>query len=106
MDRNNQKQVEHLRNKTEEFAADIKSSYLSRGDAMLAVKSTIMKTLEYPMAAINLTYDQWEYIMIPLRKSCLPVMGYFCNFPKDLVHGPTAGMGLDIKHPFIVQGLR
>ena len=66
MDGNNVDEVKKLRAKAEEFADCIRTGSISREDAWLAVNSTIMKTLEYPMIAITLSKKQWDYIMSPI----------------------------------------
>src|SRR5688572_7483768 len=59
IDGDNSAKIRKLRNKAEEFADAIRTSKLSHDDAWYALNSTILKTLEYPMIAINLTEAQW-----------------------------------------------
>jgi len=42
----------------------------------VVITSTIMKTLDYPMAALTITKQGWDEIMKPLLHFCLPVAGY------------------------------
>jgi ribonuclease HI len=105
MDGNNVKECKKLREKANEYAACIRSGFISRDDAVVALHSTIMKSLEYPMAAITLTKKEWDYIMAPILKAALPRMGYVQSFPRDIVYAPKELLGLGIMHPWFNQEL-
>ena len=88
MDGNNVDEVKKFRVKAEEFSDCIQTRSISREDAWLAVNSTIMKTLEYPMIAITLSKKQWDYIMSPILIYSLPKSGIVRIFPRDVVYAP------------------
>ena len=69
----------------------------------MALQSTILRTLAYPLPAIRLTKAQCEAIMAPILRYCLPAMGICRNFPRRLVHSTLDYMGLDIRHLFFLQ---
>jgi hypothetical protein len=106
MDGNQRAEVEKLRGKTEEFADCIRTGFVTRDEAWTALNSTIMKTLEYPMDAINLSKQQWDYIMKPLLKSTLPKAGIVRSFPRDILYSPSNFTGMGLMHPFYKQNLR
>ena len=81
MDGNNLTEVKKLRGKAVEFAECIRTGFISRNEAWYALNSTIMKTFEYPMEAINLTKLQWDYIMAPVLMATLPRAGIVRTFP-------------------------
>ena len=87
-DGNNKAQVEKLWGKADEFAKSICTGFVSKREAWQALKTMIMKTLEYPMVALNLTKAQWCYIMTPILKHTLRWAGFEVKFPHALIYGP------------------
>jgi hypothetical protein len=61
----NTAQFEHMLEASQKWAAQIKASNLRQMDAWLAPRSTIWKTLEYPLTCTTLTEKQCEQIMRP-----------------------------------------
>jgi hypothetical protein len=106
MDGNQQAEVSSLCHKTAAFAEQIRTGMLQRDEAWHALHSTIMKTLEYPMDANNLTRKQWDYVMAPLLKSTLPCSGVVRTVPRDLLYGPDTFTELGIVHPYYKQNLK
>ncbi len=103
MDGNNREEVRHLRKKADAFAESMRTGYLSKNDAWYALTATIMKTMEYPMAAITLTEKNWEHIMVPILKAGLPRSGIDRSFPRDILYGPTSLQGMGLLHPWYHQ---
>ena len=106
MDGNTRKQVEKLRHKAEDYAENVRTGFLTRDEAWHSLKSTIVKTLEYPMEAISLTKDQWDYIMAPILKAILPRSGIVRTFPRDILYGPDQFSGMGLMHPYYTQYFR
>ncbi|HEY9818173.1 MAG TPA: hypothetical protein V6D20_20565, partial [Candidatus Obscuribacterales bacterium] len=104
-DRNTQQQVEYLKDKARAFAGHIRAGSLSRNDVWVAMKTTILKTMEYPMRATNITRDDWEAIYSPILAICLPRSGISRNFPRTVAFSPTEFQGLGIMHPWYQQEL-
>lgn len=105
MDGNNKEQIIKLRQKTQEFADQIRTGFLNKWDAWYAINSTIMKTLEYPMLATTITEKEWDFIMRPIREAGLPKVQVSSKYPKRLMYGPKEFQGLGIMHPFLHQEL-
>jgi hypothetical protein len=61
----NTAQFEQILEASKKWAAQIKVSNLRQMDAWLALRSTIWKTLEYPLTCMTLTKKQCEQIMRP-----------------------------------------
>jgi hypothetical protein len=106
MDGNFKDQVKYLREKTSEFADSVRTGFLNREDLWYALNSTIMKTLEYPLAAITLIKRQWDYILSPALTALLPRAGFVRTIKRDLIFGPEGTMGMEIRHPYVLQFLR
>lgn len=51
---NEQAQIEHLRSITKEWAESIRPGHLQRYDVFPLIRTTIMKSLGYPMALTTL----------------------------------------------------
>ena len=81
MDGNNDEQIRQMKLKATTFADQIRSSLLSHAESWHALKTTIMKTMEYPMEAINLNKKQWDDIMKPILHCTLPKSGIVRSFP-------------------------
>jgi hypothetical protein len=103
MDGNNHAEILHLRQKADSFADSMRTGFLSKNDAWYALTATILKTLEYPMAAITLTEKDWNFIMAPILTSGLPRAGIDRSFPRDILYGPTSLQGFGILHPWYHQ---
>jgi hypothetical protein len=81
----------------------MRTGHITRSEAWLEVTSTIMRTLSYPLPALNLTKSQCEDIMRPIWYSALPAMGFCCTFPRDIVFGPKLYLGIGFKHLYTIQ---
>ena len=106
MDGNNEAQIKNLRDKGKLFANHIRTSSLSHDESWHAFKTTILKTLEYPMEAINLTKKEWNYIMAPVLQATLPKSGIVRTFPHTVLYASQKFSGLGIIHPFYHQHLK
>ena len=106
MDGNNKAQFEHLRQKAEEFKSNASPVKVSRFQAKLGLDTTIMKTLEYPMEAIDLERKEWDKVMQPILNCILPKLGINRKFPRKLVYAPEKFSGLGIQHPYFTQHFR
>ena len=86
MDSNNAEQICHLHEKGITFAGQICSSSLSHDESWNAFETTILKTLEYPIEAINFTEQQLDYIMSPILQSTLPKSGIVHTFSRSILY--------------------
>ena len=96
-------EVAKLEKKTRSWAETIRTGYLQHNDVLRAIKTTIQKTLEYPMSVIVLTRQQWEKIFSPVLRAALPKSGVCRTFPREVVYGPLKYQGLGVDHPFSLQ---
>ena len=102
-DGNNQAAVEHLRGKMIEWRDQIRSSHLQKSEAWYALTSTIWKSIEYPLPALTLTYNECNYIMAPAKEGGLSKSGICQKLQKEAVHGPLRYQGLGLNHIKITQ---
>ena len=104
-DGNNVKQVEEMRRKSIEWGEKIRTGMVDKRDAWLAMKSTIMKTLEYPLLALTLSENECNHIMAPLLKAGLPKAGICRNIPRSILYGSTEHQGLGMNNLYTTMDL-
>jgi hypothetical protein len=63
------------------WADKLWTSFLKESEANAALKTTILKKLEYPLPALLLTEAQCDAIMPPVLLAALPKAKYNRNFP-------------------------
>ena len=96
-------QEKKLRSAATEWAEKIKTGFLLKRDLLPMIRTTIMKTLEYPMALTTLSKKAWEKILSPILQVGLPKGGICRNFPRVVIFGPTQLQGLGLPHPYALQ---
>ena len=96
-DGNESKQLEVLVSKARTWIDFVRVGGLDWGSTWVALKTTIMKSLEYPLPATIFTKQQISSITGPLYNVALPRSGFARSFPRDVLHGPIScqGLGLD-----------
>ena len=77
-------QFARLQEKAMQFADSIRSGRISQADAVMAMKSTIWKSLEFPMTTTSLSKKEWDSITRPILMEGLPKMSANRHFPKDI----------------------
>ena len=89
-----------------QFADSIQCGRISQADAVMAMKSTIWKSLEFPMAITSLSKQEWDTIIRPILMEGLPKMSANRNFPRDIVFAPEKLQGFNFQHPFSLQVIK
>jgi hypothetical protein len=102
-DGNLEAQFEKMRKAVVKWVDGLQTGKISRDEAWLALQSTILRTLYYPLPALRLTKPQCKAIMAPLLHYCLPAIGVCRFFPRKLVHAPHDYMGLSLLHLHTLQ---
>jgi hypothetical protein len=87
------------------WADKIRVGHLPRHLTWLAWKTTIQKTLEYPLSTTTLTRNQCDKLSSVLAGVALPRIGVMRSFPRALLHAPTKLAGLNIPNFYIEQGV-
>jgi hypothetical protein len=96
-------QIEKMSKSVMNWVDGLRTGRLSKDDAWLAVQSTILRTLYYPLPALRLSKAQCEAILAPLLMFCLPSLGMCRYFPRKLVFATFDYMGLNFLHLFTIQ---
>jgi hypothetical protein len=97
-DGNLKAQLQKMKNVAIKWADNLRTGSLGRCEVWIALQSTILRTLNYPLPALRLTKAQCNSILAPILQYCLPEMGICRNFPRSLVFSTLDYMGLNILH--------
>ena len=87
-DGKNTTQRMELRKVADEWREKVRVGALAKKDAWLALTSTVMKSLEYPLLTSTLTQADCTYIMAPILDGGMVKAGICRNMARALVHGP------------------
>ena len=104
-DGNNNKVVERLTAKAQEWHDNILLGHISRDLAWQASQTTIMKTLEYPLVALTLSEEDCNKIMKPVKTATLAKTSINRNYPSAILYRPKKEGGLVLNNLYITQGL-
>ena len=99
-------QLTQLKLKAQKWAAFVKCGRLDYVSTWIALRTTILKTIEYPLAATTLTKKQCIAVMEPILKSALPRSNMVHNFARSVLYGPTQYQGMGLHDPYVTQGIR
>ena len=100
---NQQAHVDYICDMAKTWAESVRSGHLQKYDVIPLIKTTVMKSLEYPMALTTIDKATWQSILSPVLQVCLPKAGVCRNFPRAVVMAPVSLQGLGIPHPFACQ---
>lgn len=104
-DGNSEKQINDIKEKMNKYVEYIRTGHVNRHEAWINLNMVAMKSLEYMLPALTLTQAQYTSIMAPILRQFLPKMGINRNFPRDLLYAPKDVQGMDLKNPYILQGV-
>ena len=94
---------EALRRQAQHWADRLRSHPLPPATSWLALQSTLLKSLEYPLPATTLTSKECQAILWPALKIALPLSKIQRRFPRHLLHAPPSLMGLGLPSLFLTQ---
>ena len=105
-DGNEDAQIEYLKQRIAQWVENVRTNHIAKHHAMLALNTTIYKTLEYPVPSLTITSRQWRSIMAPLTQCGLQSNGVCSKLPRVIREGSTNHMSLNIKCMFKVQEIK
>ena len=97
MDGNSSTQMKYMREVAEKWLEKVRVGHLTRLDAWTALKTILMKTLEYPLLVLRLTETECTSIMDYILSGGLPNMRICRNIVRALVYAPVKHQGLGIS---------
>jgi hypothetical protein len=98
-------QYEWMLQTAHKWADTIRAGHLPRHLTWLAWRSTILKTMEYPLPTTTLTERQCDKITSVIAAATLPRSGIMRSFPRRLLHAPVKAGGLNVPNLYVEQGI-
>ena len=105
-DGNQRKQFAVMRDKAILWGNHIANGSLAPDVCWNALNTTIMKSLEYPLAATTFTSDKLTSIISPALQSALPSSGICRSFPRAILYGSASAQGLGLRNLYHTQNIR
>lgn len=87
----------------ERIAIQGRTTSLSPIEAWYTLTSSVFKTLEYPLAALTISKEDWDKIMVPVLQTYLPKAKFDRHLPRVILFNSTAQHGLGLLHPWYHQ---
>ena len=100
-----QRGIKILKRHPKEWADRIRVSFLSESEAARALSITIIKKLEYPLLAMNLTRQECDDILKPLLQALLP-KAINRNFNRKVLRAPGGLLGLEVPCLYTTQVIK
>ncbi|CAJ1945817.1 unnamed protein product [Cylindrotheca closterium] len=100
---NRKAQLVVMKGKAKAWADQIQPSFLHRYDVLPLLRTTIQKTLEYPMALTFFSQQEWDQILSPVLRVTLPKAGICRNFSRAMVDAPIELQGVGVPCPYSLQ---
>ena len=104
-DGNQDEQIRIIKEKMTTYAEYIRVGHVNRYEAWTSLSMIAMKSLEYLLPAMTLSAEECTSIMKPVLKQFLPKAGLNRNIKRDLLYSPVSTQGLNLRSPFITQGV-
>ena len=98
-------QARILRSKATAWAEMTRTGLIPRWLVWESFRSTITRSLHYPLAATTLTQAQCTSIMAPVKQVALSGSGIVRSFPSSLAYAPQLSGGLDMPDLYVTQGI-
>ena len=98
-------QLQYLRKKVKEWVDKIRVRHLPHHLVWLSLRTGIMKTLEYPLAATTFTALECHELCSPLLQVGLSRSHIVRSMPRDVVFGPQEVGGFALPNLHVEQGL-
>ena len=92
-DGNQQAAFDLLKSKATKWADHVRVATFRNEEAGIALKRTVLKTLEYPLAALHLSPKQCDKLMSIILCAALPKAGYVKSFGRAQLYAPNSHFG-------------
>jgi len=96
-------EVNALKSKALKWADAVRTKHINPTKAWYSINHTIMKTIEYPLAATSISKKDMQDIMRPIFQAALPKARIQKHFPRKLVYGTLMSKGFGVHDPSASQ---
>ena len=94
-----------IREKAQDWAANIREGMVQRSDAWIGLNTHIYKSLGYSLPATYLSKKELNEAWAPAISQGIAASGVVRNLDRTIVFGDTIYQGLGLNHPYILQGI-
>ena len=102
-DGNQSAQLQKMESVAKAWAGKIKISHLCDQEAMTALQSTILKTIEYPLLTTHFSKEQLRKIMAPVLVAALPKAKFNRHFCRKTLFAPGSHLGVGLHQVHTTQ---
>jgi len=95
--------IDALKSKALKWADAVGTKRINPTEAWYSINHTIMKTIEYPLAATSISKKDMQDIMRPILQAALPKTRTQKHFPRKLVYGTLMSEGFGVCDPSASQ---
>jgi len=96
-------EVNALKSKALKWADAVQTKRINPTKAWYSINNTIMKTIEYPLAATSISKKDMQDIMRLILQAALPKARIQKHFPHKLVYGTLMSKGFGVYDPLASQ---
>ena len=104
-DGNNTKQIAEMRDITTKWAEKVRTGTIDKRDSWQALTKTVLKKLEYPLVALNLTEKECRHIMAPALAAGLSRSGVCQKISRCVLYGNVELQGMGLHNIFTTMGI-
>ena len=105
-DGNQHTQFKIMREKSSTWAQYMAQGTLTTEVSWNTLNTTIIKSLEYPLAATTFTDEELTSIIAPALQAGLPSSGICRSFPRAILYGSPSAQGLGLHNLYHTQNIR
>ena len=105
-DGNDDAQIAYMKDKAVRLGEFIRTGHVQKHEAWIAMTAMALKSIEYPLPALNLSEETMISIMWPILKNFLPKSGLNRYIKRSVLYGSATRQGLGLKNPFLTQGIQ
>jgi len=99
-------EVNALKSKALKWADAVRTKCINPTKAWYSINHTIMKMIEYPLAATSISKKDMQDIMRPILQAALPKARIQKHFPRKLVYGTLISEGFGVYDPSASQVIK
>ena len=103
---NQTKQITEMKKKAATWGHHIRQGSLLHHETWITLNTTILKSLEYPLAATSLSKTELRGIVAPALTAGLRASGFNHSFPRAILYAPPSAQGLGVQNLFHTQHIR
>ena len=100
------KQIEEMKKKATAWGRLVTKGSLLHHEAWTTLNTTILKSLEYPLAATSLSKTDLRGVVAPALTAGLQASGLSHSFPRAILYAPATAQGLGVQNLFHTQNIR